>query len=104
MEINYEKAPTTGGLYYDYLNKETFEAHLQDGDQYDLKDLKPLKIYDFYRIAKTDDNEILYMRIRAEFICFYGNQMFFSHNPTKGKLMIIDGYKETWFFIPAKLE
>ena len=99
LDIEYNKIPYTGGRFYDYIDKETFEFYWQFKDHYTLDELRTGQEYTFYRMARDARDEIVYMRIKGYLVDRNDHQMFFMHRPMKGKTMYLDGYKEHWFFL-----
>ena len=99
MVIDMSLVPKTNGRYYDYITEEEFAQKWEDKDNFDLEDLKVGGTYTFYRIAKNNEDEIVYMKISGFVIYNDGVQMIFTgYQDTKGKIMLLGGYKQHWFF------
>ena len=96
--MNIENIPYTGGCHYEYITEKEFIEKWEDKNKFELEDLKIGGEYIFYRIAKTYDEEIVYMKITGILLYVDGLKIIFQHSGTKAKYMLIDGYKDHWLF------
>jgi len=102
MNLEYNDIPYTGGRYYQYIDKETFEFYEKFKDHYTLDDLKVElgRKYTLYRVAKRPNgDEILFMKLSMQLLERNDDMMLFHHEGGAYKTMLLEGYKKHWFFI-----
>lgn len=102
--LTYKNLFHTGGRYYTYITKEELEHFSEEGFKYELNDLKVGEEYTFFRACKDPDKGIIYLRLSGVITELDDDRMIYRHHGPELKGMVLEGYKDHWFFIKGNVE